>query len=176
MKRTLNIFIVLLVVDIVGLGLLWWGGMSMQSKKAEQTKLREDIAVEEQRNSKLLTLKRTLESVRKDHTELLHYLYDTTDEAQIQFISEIEGLGTSTSGAVVETKSFDLVKETKTEPQQFRGDFQFAGKWNEVYRLLRLVEEFPTHIIIVRFEARNTEAANWAGSMQLLLPSLKQTQ
>ena len=97
MKRSLNIFIALLVVDLIGLGILWWGGMALQQKKADQTKLREDIAAEEQRGSKLLTIKRTLDNAKKDHAELSRFLYDTTDEAQIQFISEIPGIRPSSS-------------------------------------------------------------------------------
>ncbi len=177
MSRIFQIFIVLLVLDLSGLGLLWYGYSNMQSKKDEETALRASIAKEGEKGQKLAALRRTLALAEKDRALLRGYLFDPSIENQIRFISMLEQFGTSTTGALVETRSLDL---TLSAPQLIRGDFTLTGTWSQLYHFLRIVESLPLRININRFDMKRTEAPTvlkpfetWSGSLSMDIVGLK---
>lgn len=186
MSRILQILIVLAVLNVMGAGLLWFEYTSMQDKKVQEADLRNQLAEEIQKNQKLATLKKTLESAEAERVLLEKFLFDPSEESQIALISQMELLGSVTTGALVTTMSLDL---TSGDPRSLNGNFTVSGTWGELYHLLQLVESFPTHVVINRFELRlSPEAANpnpllpkssldkWAGSLSASFVSLKSSQ
>lgn len=174
MKRNYEILAVLAVVVIALGGLLWWGYTLMHDKKTEEVTLRNELLEESQKGNKMKTQKRTLALVANDYKELVTFLYEPSEESQIKFISEIEQLGTTTTGALVETKSLNLVT-TGTSPS-FHGEFSVSGTWSQVHHVLRLIEEFPSRIIIERFDVQKTGGDAWSGAFSLDLTSLRSTE
>ena len=171
MKGTLRIIILLLILDIVGGVAFWFGYTSMQDKKNEEIELRKQLVEENDKGKKLIALQRTLTSLTKEHSELSEFLYDPSEEGQLAFVLGVESLGTSTSGALVETTSFSLGTD---EPPGFRGNFTLKGTWGEVFHFLRLLEEFPSNLMIMRFDVRSSQSdKKWTGSVNVNLNSLK---
>lgn len=174
MKRNYEILAVLSVVVIALGGLLWWSYTLMHDKKAEEVTLRSELLEESQKGNKMKAQKRTLALVANDHKELVTFLYESSEESQIKFISEIEQLGTTTTGALIETKTLNLV--TTGESPSFYGEFSVSGTWSQVHHVLRLLEEFPSRIVIERFDVQKTGGDAWSGAFSLDLTSLRSTE
>ncbi len=171
MKSALRIIAILLILDVLTGAALWFGYTSMQEKKNEEIELRKQLVEENDKGKKLIALQRSLSNVTKEHSELSAFLYDPSEEGQLAFVSEIESLGTSTSRALVETASFTLGTD---EPPGFRGSFSMKGTWNEVFHFIRLLEEYPSNLIITRFDIRNAQTdKKWMGSVSINLNSLR---
>ena len=117
-------------------------------------------------------LKTTLLNIGKEKAELSNYLYDTSDEGQVNFVSQIEQLGTTTTGALVETTSLSLSDET---PQSLNGNFSVKGTWPQVFYFLRLLEEFPARLLIKRIDVKGNQN-DWNGTVEVSLMSLKSPQ
>lgn len=174
MKRTLHILIVLLALDAFMAGGLWWGYTLMQGKKDEGTELRRELLLQDQKGRSLLALKRTLATVEKDHAEMSTFLYDPSDESQIDLVSRMERLGLSTTGAKIETASLDLSADAQP---RLRGTFTMSGTWVQLYHFLRLLEEFPSHLTVSRFEVKGSSSDGiWTGTAAIVLDSLKRAQ
>jgi Tfp pilus assembly protein PilO len=181
MKKTLNILIVLALLDFAGAGLFWYGYTKMTEIKQEENDLRAQLAEEKQKGQKLETLRKTLASAAKDREQLERYLVDPSDESQIQMIARVERLGTSTTGVEVTTTSFDYQPAAK--PPVLHGEFAVSGSWAELYRFLRLMEEFPARVVINRYDIHTAPLAdpkitkeNWAGGISVDFAGLKQPQ
>ena len=180
MRKIINLFIVLSLLDIVGAGLLWYGYLYIQSEKNKETELRVQISEESQKGQKLATLKRTLASANKDHQELVQFLIDPSEENQIQLISGIEKLGSSTAQISAETTSFEL---TATAPIALRGSLTLKGSWRRLYHFLRLIEEYPSRAMIDRLDISYSPSGPtpegkkpldiWSGSITITLSALK---
>lgn len=174
MKRELRILIILLVLDVLGLGGLWFGYTTMNTKEAERAQLQSELADERQKTAQSGSLQKTLKQAEKEHVALAKYFYDAREESQIRFVSEIEKLGTTTSGALVEMRTFDLAGGGSP---RFRSDIALSGTWPEIYHFLRLIEVFPARVIINRFSANaSTKSAGqeiWSGSINIDVASLK---
>ncbi len=177
MRRILQIFFILLLLDIVGLGALWYGYSGMQDKKDEEMALRASISKEGEKGQKLASLRRTLTLAEKDRAALAGYLFDPSIESQIKFISLLEHFGTSTTGALVETRALDLTQGT---PAMIRGEFALTGTWSQLYYFLRIVESLPLRTNINRFEIKRSEAPTvlkpmetWTGSLSMDIVGLK---
>lgn len=174
MKRTLNILVILLVLDLLAAGGLWWGYTIMQDKKVAEGELRKELVLESQKGKNLIALKRKLASVEKDHAEMSKFLYDPSDESQIDFVSRVDQLGSSTTGATIETLSLDLSTDV---PPSLRGVFSMKGTWGQMYHFLRLLEEFPSHLVITRFDVKGSSSGGiWSGGASITLNSLKSAQ
>jgi len=174
MKRELRILIVLLVLDILGIGGFWFGYTMMGTKETERTQLQGELIEEKQKTAQSGSLQKTLKQAEKEHGALAQYFYDAREESQIRFVSQIENLGTSTSGALVETKSFELIGGGSP---RFHSEIAFSGTWSEAYHFLRLIETFPARVIINRFSAsgstNGTDEERWSGSVSIDVVSLK---
>lgn len=182
MKKTLNILIVLALLDLIGGGLFWYGYTKIGDIKQSETDIRAQLAEEKQKGQKLEALRNTLASAAKDREQLERYLVDPSDENQIQLIARVEHLGTSTTGAEVTTTSFDF--QTTSKPPVLHGEFTVKGTWNRLFRFLRLMEEFPSRLVINRYDIRLVPSAaevkpsqeEWAGTLSLDFAGLKQIQ
>lgn len=182
MKKTLNILIVLALLDLTGGGLFWYGYTKIGDIKQNETDLRAQLTEEKQKGQKLDALRSTLASAAKDREQLERYLVDPSDESQIQLISRVEHLGTSTTGVEVTTASFD--PQFASKPPALHGEFTMNGTWNQLYRFLRLMEEFPARLIISRYDIHLVPSApdaksaqeNWAGTISVDFAGLKQIQ
>jgi hypothetical protein len=172
MKRELRILIVLVVLDLIGLGGLWFGYSTIAIKESKRTQLQSELADEKQKTSQSGSLQKTLKQAEKEHGELAKYFYDTREESQIRFVSEVEKLGTTTSGVLVEMKSFDL---SGGGSPRFHSDIVLSGTWPEIYHFLRLIEVFPARVIINRFSANTKSVVDgtWSGSVSIDVVSLK---
>lgn len=157
MSRILKIFIIFLLIDMLGAGLMWYGYTTMQDKKTEESQLRKELAEEVAKGQKTIALRRSLDQAESDRKALEQYLFDPSDESLIKFISQMEHLGLATTGATVETRSLDR------SGANVHGEFGVTGTWSQVHHFLRLVEELPTRVIISRFELKRTDASGGAG-------------
>ncbi len=174
MKRNYQILAVLFLLVLALGGLLGWSYTIMQEKKTAEIALRTELLEESQKGNKMKAQKRTLALISDNHKELSAFLYEPSEESQIKFLSEIEQLGTTTTGALVETKSLSL---TEGESTSFYGEFSISGTWGQVYHVLRLIEEFPSRIVIERFDVKMGSSVNeWSGTFSLHLTSLKGTK
>ncbi len=175
MKRLLNILIILLVLDMLGLGALWFGYSTIAAKKDDEVKLEKEIVDETQKTLQLATLRRTLNQAERESTALTKYFYDSGEESQINFVAQMEALGKTTSGALVKTSSFDFGGGTAPN---FHGEFAVTGTWKAVYYYLRLLETFPARLIIRRFNVvssgeKDPQTATWQGGASINLVSIK---
>lgn len=180
MRRTLQILSVLLVLDLIGGGLLWFGYSNMQNKKTEKGDIQKELALENQKGIKLKSLQRTLALAEQDHVTLEKYLFDPSEESQITFLSLLERFGVKTTGAEVVTSTFNL---TLTEPKGIHAELAISGTWKQLYHLLRIIEALPTHVVISRYTVtrENTtiggsETSPWKGVLTFDIMSLKTTQ
>lgn len=171
MKKIFNIIIVLVIIDAVAAGALWFGYSTMQDKKAQEGKLGSDIAAENQKGTKLASLRHTLDLAQQDQEILEKYLLDPSEESQIRLISQMEGLGSMTTGASVVTNSLDL------SGNKIHGEFTLTGTWAQIYHVLSLIELMPTRIEINRFSVtrsdtsggngKTVDANDWRGSVSV---------
>ena len=167
MKSLRTVLIALFVLDLFGVAGLWYGSIALQGEKQREISLRQDVLVQEEEGKKMLGLKRVLQSTAQERNSLSKFLFRSTDEDQIKFISSIERLGTSTSGAIVETSNLDSSKSGVLS-----GDFSVKGSWPQLFHVLRLVEEYPARIVVTRMEAKQTDET-WIGSLKIDLLSIK---
>ena len=173
MKTIRSTLFLLLALNIIGVAGLWFGFVMMRDTKSKEASLREELLTENQKSEQTDKSKRVLLNTKKDREELSQFLYGTSDEDQIKFISDIEYMGTSTSGALVETLQLEL---TKTKPPVLRGEFTIKGTWGQLYHVLRLIEELPSRVNITRFEAKSGSGDQWLGAVKIDLVSLKETR
>lgn len=175
MKRLFQLLLVLVIINALGLATLWYGFTIMKEKKDSEIQLRADIAEEQQRWRKLAVLRRTLVLAEKDRVAFSKYFSDPSEESQIKFIAEIEQLGVVT-GATVKTESLEFARQ---EPRSFHATFSITGSWEQLYHVLRLVEEYPGRIVVDRFDARESassfahKAPDWVGTLSVKLMSIK---
>lgn len=170
MKPIQSILFLILALNLLGGSSLWFGYTIMRGAKIEEADLRKQLITENQTSDQLAGLRRVLTSTKEDRNELSQFLYTTSDEDQIKFISSIEKMGTSTSGAIVDTTLLEL---SKTKSPVLRGEFTISGTWRQLFHLLRLVEEAPSRIVVNRFEARNGTNDTWSGVIKIELISLR---
>lgn len=173
MTRSYTLIIVLLVLNLIGGFGLWYGYTSILDKKTEESNVRAELSDETEQSSKLKTLQRTFTLASAEEEKLLRYMFEITDEGKISFISRMEQLGASTTGATLETKSLNFIN---TEPKSFHGEFSLRGRWVDLYHVLRLTEEFPAKIVIKRFDARGEAGENWDGTLSLDVTGLHNTK
>ena len=183
MKRTLHMFLLLLAVDLIGSGMLWFGYIQLTDMKKKETEFVSQLHEEGLKGLKLQELRKTLVGVGKQREELDKYLIDPREENQITLIATLEGLGASTTGAKIETSSFALVDGS---PKSIHGEFSFSGTWEQLFHVLRLFEEYPSATAISRFDENHTGEQSlapgkppidkWTGNIGFDLVSLKRIQ
>ena len=93
MKRTLNILVILLIIDLAGIGGLWYGYTSTIDIKTEESDLIDQLSQEGLKGKKLNELRQTLASVGRQRDELEKFLIDPSDENQIPLLNSFEQLG-----------------------------------------------------------------------------------
>lgn len=172
MSRILQFVIILVVLNIAGAGVLWYGYKNMQDNKTKEAGLRSQLAEENKKGEKMNSLKETLRLAEQDKEALEKYLLDSSEESQIKLISQMEQIGSSTTGALVTTTSLEL------SGAKLHGEFAISGTWDQVYYLLRLVELLPTRVVINRFEMRSASDNkntydHFAGTLSLDFVSLR---
>lgn len=178
MKHLTQLLLVLAVVNALGGAGLWYGFTIMKEKKDSEIQLRADIAEEGQKWKKLAVLRRTLVLAEKDRTTFSKYFSDSSEESQIKFINDVEQLG-GVTGVAVKTEAFDFSRQ---EPKSFHGTFSLTGSWEQLYHMLRLMEEYPGRMVINRFDAKeNAPTAEyknpyWVGALSVELMSIKSTE
>ena len=88
MSRILQFVVLLVVLNIVGAGILWYGYANMQDNKTKEAELRSQLAEENKKGEKMNSLKDTLRFVEKDKESLEKYLLDSSEESQIKLIPQ----------------------------------------------------------------------------------------
>lgn len=181
MKRTLNILLILLVLDLFGIGALWYGYTSTTDIKANETELMDKLQQEGMKGKKLNELRQTLASVGKQRGELEKFLLDPSDENQIPLLNSFEQLGASTTGLAVDISRFDFVD---SPAKAIHAGATLSGSWAQLYYFLRLIEEYPSRIVIDKFDAHiDTPAGStlgkitqdhWMGNISFAIVGLKQ--
>ena len=183
MKRTLNILVILLVIDLLGGGGLWYGYSFMLEVKAKESNLIDQLNQEALKGKKLNELRQTINSVGKQRDELEKFLIDPSDENQIPLLNSFEQLGASTTGLSVDISRFDLGEN----PKIIHADAGLKGTWGQMFYFLRLIEEYPSRVMINKFDTNiNRSIAvepgkpalpdQWSGSISFDLVGIKQTK
>ncbi len=183
MKRTLSIFLILLVIDLLGSGALWYGYSSMLEIKEKESHLVDLLNQEALKGKKLNELRQTINSVGKQRDELEKFLIDPSDENQILLLNSFEQLGASTTGLAVDISRFQLEDNLKS----IHADAGLKGTWAQMFYFLRLIEEYPSRVTINKFDTsinRSTALEpgkpampdQWAGSISFDLVGIKQTK
>lgn len=165
----------LLILNAASAGGLWFGWNTIREKKQQETELRAQLLEEDMKNQRLSSLQRTLAAARTEHARILPFLFGKDEESQIKFFSAIEDLGRSTTGAVVDVGTFELVTQN---PAAIRVNLTIRGTWNEVYHVLRLIEEFPARIEMTRLEIKSPDGAQtgkWSAMVAFDLVSVSDT-
>src|SRR3989338_2655717 len=174
MKRLINIIIALSVLNLVGLGIFWFEYSTIQTKRGEETRLRKEIADEREKGIEFTATQKVVTQAEKESGALQKYFYDPAEESQVEFVAAIEALGSSTSHALVETKSLDLIGGALPG---FRGEFIIKGTWSELFHFLRLIETFPAHVVVNRFSVsapdKTSTLSSWTGGINIDLVGLK---
>jgi hypothetical protein len=171
MKRSLRILITLLFLNVATIAALVYCVSLMQAKRDSETQLQLELAAERQKSDQSTQLKRTLAAAEKEHTEMSKFFVDPSDEGQISFVSQIERLGTQSSGIKIETKSIDLSTDV---PHSLHGIFSVEGSWSGVYHFIRLLEVYPSHLVITRLDLHGSPLSdNWTGEVSISVNSLK---
>ena len=181
MKRTLNILVILLVLDLVGVGALWYGYTSTTDIKVNETELMDQLQQEGMKGKKLNELRQTLASVGKQRGEIEKFLIDPRDENLILLLNSFEQLGISTTGLTVDISRFEPLDNP---PKMIHADASLSGLWPQLYHFLRLVEEYPSRIVINKFDAHidtsagstasKTTQDHWMGNISFDIVGLKQ--
>lgn len=175
MSRIIIIIAILLSADLLAAGSLWYGFTTMQEKKADEAKQRAEVIAEGAKGAKLAALAQSIALAQNDRKILAKYLFDPSEENQIKFISQMEGLSAVT-GASVTISSLNM------SGNKVHAEFVLRGKWAQIYHTLRLVEELPTRAEVNRFSvtrsAVNTADTkanpdDWNGSIALDILSLQ---
>ena len=183
MKRTLNIVVILLVIDLLGSGGLWYGYSSMLEVKVNESNLVDQLNQEALKGKKLNALRQTINSVGKQRDELEKFLIDPSNENQILLLNSFEQLGASTTGLSVDISRFEL----GDNPKVIHADAGFKGTWAQVFHFLRLIEEYPSRVTINKFDANINRGIvvepgkpavpdQWAGNISFDLVGIKQTK
>lgn len=183
MNRSIKILALLVLLDIVGVGILWYGYTYVSKQKLAETELLDQLRDEKVKNQKLAAISKTLSSVEMQRHELDQFLIESSDENQIQLITALEKLGATTTGAIVDTSRFE---PSAGAVPMLHGDLSITGSWSQVYHFLRLMEEYPSRLIIGRFEVHRDESQTvsqgkpvgekWAGAISIDFASLKPEQ
>lgn len=176
MSRIIITIIILLAVDALTAGMLWYGYTTMQTKKSDEAKQQEELVAEGAKREKLSALSRSIELAEDDRKLLAKYLFDPSEESQIRFISQMEGLGAATGASVT-------IGSLNVSGNKVHAEFTIKGKWSEVYHTLRLVEELPTRTEVNRFSASHGGSSGgqensdeWTGNLSLDITSLRPAQ
>lgn len=173
MKRLIRIFIILSVLDLLGLGALWFEYSTILAKQGEEEGLRKEIVDEKQKGTEFTVTQKIVTQAERESGALDKYFYDPREESQINFVAQMEALA-APAGVLIETRSLDLSGGTTPG---FHGEFAVKGTWRDLYYLLRLVETFPAHVVINRFSAaaekKDIGTAVWSGGLSIDLVSLK---
>lgn len=178
MKKIIHTIIILVLIDLLGLGLFWYGYSSMSDLKKHETDIRTQLAEENQKGRKLTTLKQTLATAAKEKERLEHYLIEPSEENQILLISQIEHLSNTALGTHIETSSFDF---RDGKPPVLHGEFALSGSWQSLYHLLRLIETYPSRVAISRYDINfesqgSIKIDQWKGSIAVDFSGLKKRQ
>ena len=177
MKRLTRIALFLALLNVLGLGLLWFEYSTIMAKQSEEVGLRKQIADEKQKGVEFTSIAKIVAQAQKESGALLKYFSDPGEESQIAFIAQMENLGTST-GVTIETKSLEL---TGGATPSFHGEFAVKGTWRSIYHFLRLLETFPGHLIVSRFTVASADENDisrgmWTGGFTVDLVSLNTPQ
>lgn len=171
MSRTLNIFVILLVLDLAAAGVLWFEYSKLETMKAKETALRGEIADETKKAAEAANTRRMFHQAKKESEGLAKYFFDAGEESQIRFVTELETLGASTSGAEIKVRSFNYIPGSAPA---FRGDLEIDGSWSDIYYYLRLIETYPARVVINRFSVSAVKNADWAGAMNLDIMGIRE--
>lgn len=178
MSRIIITIAILLSVDILASGLLWYGYTTMQTKKGDEAKQREELLAEGEKREKRNALSQSIALAADDRKLLAKYLFDPSEENQIQFISQMEGLGQATGASVT-------ISSLNVSGNKVHAEFTIKGRWSQIYHTLRLVEELPTRTEVNRFSASRSGVSagsaqensdEWSGNLSLDITSLRTTK
>lgn len=175
MSRIIITIIVLILADTLTAGLLWYGYTTMQTKKNDEAKQREELRDEGAKSEKLSALSHSIALAEDDRKLLAKYLFDPSEENQIRFISQMEALGTATGASVT-------ISSLNVSGNKVHAEFVIKGKWSDIYHTLRLVEELPTRTEVNRFSATRgggggqESSDEWTGNLSLDIISLRPAQ
>jgi hypothetical protein len=172
MNRLTRMISVLALLNVLGLGVVWFVHATIITKEGEVVQLQKEIADEKQKGAEFTTTQKVVTQAHKESVALDKYFSESGEEHQITFVEQLEDLATST-GVTLEIRSLDLASGATPS---FHGELSMKGTWGEYYHFLRLIETFPGHLIISRFSATAVDrkiSGLWTGSMSIDLVSVK---
>lgn len=166
---------VLLLLSTLGATGLWFGHGYIVSMKDRERELMKDIAIETERATRLQSLKGTFDRASEEKVKLEEYFFDISEEDWLRFAEEM-GVLARASGATTDTSS-DPPSPGATS---LSATVKFSGTWDEVYRLLRLLETYPARVVLKEFSAQAEGSSRdakrsvmWTGTLRVELLSVR---
>ena len=160
MNKTLNIVVVLAILNIALLGIFFYEYGDLQTQKKAEAKLRQNIADQDGLTNQMFSLRHTALLAQVDRAELEQNLFDPTDENQIDFISQIEHLGV-VSGTKISVDSIGLA----SSPRLLHAEVSISGTWGGVFYALKLIEGYPDRMIVRGMNIGRSGAVSKAGDV-----------
>jgi Tfp pilus assembly protein PilO len=169
---------VLLVIVAAGGAGLWFGFGYLTTLKEKEVQLRQDIASESNRATRLQLLKNTFDRASSEKDKLSSYFFNTTEEDWLRFAEEVDKIVLS-SGAKTEV----MIGQLSAEGKPFTAELKFIGTWEQAYRLLALIENYPSRILLRKFTVQADGASRdvretsiWRGEISFDLISVHSAQ
>jgi hypothetical protein len=165
MTRTIRTLVVILVLDLMIGGGLWYASQWTIEKKTALASLHQMIADEEERARQSSVINRMLREARARHEDTARFLTNATEENAVTIVDSLERLSDAT-GLAVETSNYSL----KPGDSAMRIELQTTGGWNETYHFLRLIESYPGVLVLTRAGLQSeggsaiSAGSKWRGS------------
>lgn len=180
MKPVYMIAGVVLSLNVLLGGGLWYALGVVDNLRAEEARLRQEIARANADRDSAATLAEMLRTTANDRAKLDAYFYEHNVEEGLRFVKEIEALARR-AGVTMTTSMADF---SDSEPEApFRMDLQISGTWPQYYHFIRMLETFPARVTIGQVNAQQGSVsagsgeggALWSGGVSMQLTSVKGT-
>lgn len=166
---------VLTCLVVVGAAGLWFGYEMLRSMKDDEIRLRQDMANQSELVLRRQSLKSVFERASAEKQQLDSYFFSTSEFDWLRFDDETKKIIRS-SGVDAETTIGPFTKDAKF----FSEDVKFSGTWEQIYRLLSLIENYPARVVIEKFTMQAEGSSRdvspngtWTGTLTFKLVSIR---
>lgn len=139
-KTIILLFVSIFLLFTLG-GIIYYGANSLLELKRESSELKGELTAWLKRSKESYNLQDLLEETKKVKTQIDLYYFNPSEENQIAFISQVEGIIKKT-GSRGEVRSLDMMPDYS----KVICSVTFAGKWENVYHTLLALESYPIKI------------------------------
>lgn len=175
LKKTKNIAIWLLVLNLVFVGTYWIFSRKIAENNNQLLSLAEELNIQLNREKQLKSLKSIVAETEEDRKRLNSFF--VSKEGIVSFISQIESIADLSGGSIeidsVGVGPFEEEGAPKSEILEILSmNITSLGSWSDNFYFLNLLETMPFKVSIKRFslekEISKTESNdNWEGFFEI---------